>query len=211
MTKLLILLGIATASYLLYMIWKGQKQAESEEEDPKTTRFNKNELRLENVKKGGVIHLRNIGPDMEDLDVNIISKHIYRQDDYAWYELEGDSGDRKVWIEYEQDDELEISVTLKKMHLRDIGINSTDLEKIKDEEEGSILYEGNKFFYEDSDHALFCRDGDYDNAEEFFFWDFETDAGDKYISIEKWSENKTEVTYSVPIKQNQVTVYSLKA
>ena len=48
-----------------------------------------------------------------------------------------------------------------------------------------------------------------ENAESFYYWDFENDEGSKYISVEKWSGGEYEVSFSIPIKKSQIEVYSL--
>lgn len=206
MTQIVILVLVGVCLFFVYQMWKRQQidQTQSDKHLP----YSPDELRLENVTKGGVLHLTGIGPNMEDFDVNIIGRHIYREGESTWYELEGDKGDSKVWIEFEEDDELEISIKLKDLKLRELGISKSDLEKMDDHEEGDFTYEGEKYYYEDSDRAVFYRNGIEENAEKFYYWDFENDKGDKYISAESW-DGEIEVSLSYPVRSNQVTVYSL--
>ena len=170
--------------------------------------YSPDELRLENVTSGGVLHLTNVGPEMEDFDVKILARHIYREGESTWYELEGDKGDRKVWIEFEEDDELEISIKIQDLKLREIGISKSDLDRMDDDEEGEFDFSGEKFYYEDSGQAVFYKNGIEENAEKFYYWDFENDDGDKYISAESWG-GQMEASLSYPIRSNQITVYSL--
>lgn len=172
--------------------------------------YGSEELRIENVGSGGVLHLRGVGPDMEDFDLKVLAKHSYGQGSSRWYELECDKGAEKAWVEIEEDDELELSIGLKKLKLTDIGVGKKELAKMDDDEEGSITYNGIKFNYEDSDSAVFYKYGDEDNGERFYFWDFESDDEEKFISVEKWEDGSFDVSYSEAIKPSQVTVYSLK-
>ena len=172
--------------------------------------YAKDELRIENVGPGGVIHLTGIGKDMEDFDLKVISKHTYRQVESTWYELECDKGEEKIWIDMEEDDELELAIGLRKLKLRDLNITKEDLIRFDDDEEGHFEFEGDKYYLEDSDAAVFYRHSHDKEAEKLYYWDFETEDGKKYIGIEKWSDNSYNVTYSEPIRSSQVTVYTLK-
>lgn len=207
--QVIILILIAICCIMIFQMWKAQKgNANSATRDSKKLSYSPDELRIENVGKGGVIHLRGIGENLEDYDVKILSKHIYREGESTWYELEGDTGDGKVWISYEEDDDLEITIKIKELKMREIGVKVDDLWEMDDEEEGKITYNNDKYYYEDSSEAVFYRFGSDDNAEKFYYWEFETDNSDKFISVEKWG-NDFEVTFSVPVRSSQITVYSL--
>lgn len=207
--QLIILILIGVGGFYLFKMWKSS-QEKKEEKDEEFTPYSKEELRIENVGPGGVIQLNNIGPDMEDFDVNVIAKHIYREGGDTWYELEGEIGSRKVWIEIEEDDELEISITLKKLKLSDIGLDKNDLKRIDDKEEGSFTFEGKKYSYDDSGKATFLRYGEEKNAEKVYYWDFECNDEKYSISVEKWEDDSYDVSYSESIKSSQVKIYSLK-
>lgn len=205
-TTILLLVIAGGVAFLIFKSQKGPKKLQ----DPGPKRlYSKTDLRIENVGPGGVIKLSSVGPDMEDFDVSITSKHSYREGGYTWYELEGDRGNEKVWIDVEEDDHLELAVVLKQLKLRDLGISKSDLEKMDDDEEGEFLFENEKFYYEDSDRATFSRHSDKNDSEDFYYWEFENDEGDKYISVEKWSDGSFEASLSVPLKDSQVTVYSI--
>ncbi len=210
MIQWIILALVLVSIYMLYKIWKKSQIGANQSNKAVKLSYSPDELRLENVGPGGMVQLSRIGEGLDDYDVSILSKHIYRQGESTWYELEGDKGDEKVWIEFEEDDELEISLKQKELKFRDLGIKKSDLERIDDEEEGYLNYEGEKFYYEDSDEAIFYRNGIEEKAEKYYYWDFENDDGTKFISVEKWSGKDYEVTYSIPLKESQIMVYSLK-
>lgn len=193
-----------------YKIWENTASLKkSNEQNAKAHPYSKDELRMENVGAGAVLHLTGIGSEMEEFDLKVISKHTYRQGESSWYELECDRGEEKVWIDMEEDDELELGISLRKLKLNDIGLKKADLEKMDDDEEGSFEFEGRKYWLEDSDEAVFYRYSDDKNAEMFYYWDFESKDGKHFISVECWSDGSYDVTYSEPIKLSQVTVYSL--
>ena len=207
---------MVTASFVLilitlgfvFVIWKKSQKPQLKQMRPQRA-FPKDELRIENVQAGGVISLTNVGPEMEDFDVKVQGVHTYRQGTSSWYEIEGDKGGEKVFLQFEEDDGLEMSISIKELKMRDLGLNRSDLDKIDDAEEGGFTYGGVKYYYEDSDKAIFYRNGDDDEAEPYYYWDFEDDDGKNFISIEKWGDNELDIALSIPVKASQVTVYSL--
>ncbi len=211
MTTIIILLLICCA-VMFYMMKKKRPQDSDLAGEPHNTAlpYSKDELRIENVEAGGMIHISGIGPNLDEFDVNILGKHLYRQGGSRWYELEGESTQGKVWIDLEEDDELELTISLKKMRLSAIGLTKHDLQRMDDEEKGQFSYEGETYHYEDSDEAEFYKYGDQSNGETFYYWDFENEAGDKFIGIEKWEDGGYDVSYSEAIASHQVTVFSLK-
>ncbi len=213
MTGTIIILLIVCGVFFYMMKKKRPEGAEKEKEqlisDSAARPYAKDDLRIENVTAGGLIHISGIGANLNEFDVKILAKHLYREGSSSWYELEGESTEAKVWIDLEEDDELVLNITLKKMKLRDIGLSKEDLERIDNTEEGELTYEGETYYYEDSDEAVFHKYGDESNGEPFYYWDFENEAGDKFIGIEKWEDGTYDVAYSEPIQSHQVTVFSL--
>jgi hypothetical protein len=204
-----IIILLIIAAFAGYAIWKSMKRSESQPVSSPQKQYSQDELRIENVGPNGFIHLAHIGPDLDEFDVNIVARHIYRSGDSEWYELEGESVKGKVWIDLEEDDGLQLGITLKKLKLRDIGISKSKLAEMDKNEEGEIKYLGETYYYEESDNAIFYRNGDENAGEEFYYWEFENDEGTKFISIEQWSDGSIEVSYSEPIKDHQVTIFSL--
>jgi hypothetical protein len=194
----------------IFFFFKNQQNAAAQAKPKRLKPYGEDELRIENVEGGAVIHLSSIGKEMEDFDLKVVAKHTYRQGESSWYELECDRGEDKVWIDMEEDDELELAICLKKLKLRDVPVSKEDLVKMDDDEEGQIQYDGTTFYLDDSDSAVFYRYSDDKNADKFYYWDFEADSGDKFIGIEQWSNGDYDVSYSEKIRPSQVTVYSLK-
>ena len=167
-------------------------------------------LHITNVDKGGIFKLTGVGPNSEELNLKVLAKHLYREGDFYWWELECDKGDgEKVWVEVEDDDDTIVSVVLEKLTLKDINVNKSRLEQIDDDESGNINYKGRSFRYTESDEALFYRFCDDKKAEKLYYWDFKN--GNNTISVEKWSDKEFQVFYCQIMKPAQVTVYSNKS
>lgn len=202
---LLIFIGIGIYIWQMYSTRKKAEQP---------TRHNplSDQLTLENVGPGGMIHLMNVGKNMDEYDVNILSKSVYRAgESYEWYELEGDNGRSKLWINLERDDELDVTIATRKLKLRDLPINRNDLDDMDEKKAGQFVFEGKTYYFDSSNEASYFRNGvtTPENEEFFYYWEFETADEDEFITIEEWENGKFEVTVSCPIKVSQIKVYSL--
>lgn len=209
MTSLIIflLVTVGVGIYIWQMYRKRKKIDQPTQHNPLS-----DQLSLEHVGPGGMIRLMHVGKNMDEYDVNILSKSIYREgENDEWYELEGDNGRSKVWISLERDDELEVTIATRKLKLRDLPINRHDLDDMDEKKEGQFVFEGKIYYYENSNEASYFRNGDVsqENEEFFYYWEFETADEDEFITIEEWENGKFEVTVSYPIKESQIKVYSL--
>ncbi len=202
---LLVIAGVA-----LYL-WQ-MKRTKNKLEEPIRADHSPDQLTLDNVGAGGMIHLMNVGKNMEEYDVTILSKSIYREGENSeWYELEGDNGKQKVWISLEWDDYMDVSLATRKLKFRDLPISREELDQMDEKGKGQFEFEGKTFYYDHSNEASYFRNGlvSADNEEFFYYWEFESEDETEYITIEEWENGKFEVTISCPVKESQVKVYSL--
>ena len=117
-----------------------------------------------------------------------------RKKDYFITELELFSlkSGQKVYMEYEYDDELEISLTQKELKLRDLSsfgkkVTKELLEQIAQEEEGEVLYQGVTYFYEE-DYTwagLYFKDDKDEMGVPVRFYEFESQDAEA-LTIEIW-------------------------
>lgn len=167
-------------------------------------------LIIENVGVGGVLQISTVEEPYLDYKLVITGKNRYQDGNYQWFEIVGDNGVEKISIEYERDDKLVIGVQIKKLKLRDLSLNQSDLDRFDEEEEGSFFYEGIQFYYEDSGEALFYPDCDESKVKKLYYWDFQSGDGKHLMGCEFFEDNSLEITYSVSIKESDVEVLSLK-
>ena len=200
----LVIIGIAM---YFWQRNKGKKTLKEKAPDPEAQ-----QLRLENVGAGGLIHLMNVGPNLEEYDVQILSRSIYREgENYEWYELEGDNGKGKVWLSLQHDDGLDVTIAARKLKLRDLPIDRADLDRMDDAAAGQFDLEGKTFYYDHSTEGSYFQNGTIssENEEFFYYWEFETEDESEFLTIEEWENGRFEVTISYPVKESQVKVYSL--
>jgi len=200
---LLILGAFVFCAFLLINKRKTRKQIEE------TKKIEESQLTIENLRKDGVFTVRNLADFLEDVDLVVTGRHKYQQGNTVWFELECDSGGKAFSLEYGLDDNLEISISFKKMKLRDLKLSLPKLEKIDEEEEGEFDFDNTKYYYEDSDEAIFFRDCQESEEESFYYWEFESKNGNKTISIEKWPDGSTEVSMSETVELSDITIYGI--
>ncbi len=212
MEFLLVIIVIVAALVTINIMRSKKTNDQGAADTPKHTRYKPDDLRIENMQPGGFYALRAYGPNMTDLDVQVTGRHRYDEHGYEWFEIEGETEIGRVWLTVIEDDDTEMTVTLRKISLAQLDISRKKLAKIDDKEEGEITFEGKRYVYEDSGDCLFFRDGDRNRAEEFYYWDFEATDGSGSVTVERWGGDggDYEVHISQPISESQITVYALR-
>jgi len=201
MNIFLIIVILVVLTALGFIMTRAKRKKESTESPP--------EFILQNVEKGGVLTFTGIGENLDDVDVIVKSKNIYREGNSSWFELECAAGGTTYWLEVNDDDELEISLTLKKVSLSDVALTEQDLMRFDDEEAGIFEYAGELYSYKDSGEAEFLREGRELDKQPFYYWDFCNDNESKCISFEKWEDGSIDGSYSERLAQSQISIFAL--
>ncbi|MFA6009699.1 MAG: DUF4178 domain-containing protein [Desulfobacteraceae bacterium] len=133
-------------------------------------------------------------------------KSEYREGKWKWHELhlmDLVTG-HQTFLEYEQDDRLEAAVWESgELELSDIGLTAKKLDVFDDDEQGSFVFDGTTYAYEESDKAFWKKGTD---AEEipFYYWDFAEKKGKKLLSVEKWDDGSFDVSTGTEIDPRAV-------
>jgi len=208
MIDLIVLIAIGIA---IFLIWSPAKKhltnQNKKKEDPRTANLNSDEKRIFSLKINSVLKINQAGENLEDLDLKVLSKNLYTQGSYEWIEYELTNGIQKYWLAVEYDDEISLAFTFDKDNLQSLGINKNRLQEIDKQEEGKILYRGKNFYYEDSDGAVFFKNSDQSLREEFYYWEFEEQKEEYFVTVENWS-GSYEVSFGKYIKQRQIEFYN---
>ncbi|MDN5871828.1 MAG: DUF4178 domain-containing protein, partial [Nitrococcus sp.] len=147
-------------------------------------------------------------PELKDFDIRIIARHRYREGGFEWTELEGEAAEGPVWIEVERDDELSVSIALRRLGLADVGLDPAALHGFVKADEGRIEADGGPYDYEDHGRAEFLRNGDSVHAETVAYWDFESADGRRYLSVECWGGDDYQVHLGETLSPGQIEIYS---
>jgi len=150
---------------------------------------------IEEVKAGG--YLRIAGEVHRVVEIN-----LYREKKSGWHELElfGLYTGETLFVEWERDDEIEVSLNGPSMSLREIGHTADQIEEMSDEEEGTIRHGGRTYFYDDDYKAKYFRGGAGD-GEKVYFYDFETQDERYSLSVEEWGDKESGYEYEVFVSE----------
>ncbi len=120
----------------------------------------------------------------------------YREKKSRWHELElfGLTSGRTSYLEWEKDDEIEISVNGPELSLADVGVSADDVEEMSEEEEGQITFEGRTYHYDDDYGATYHRSGSSE-GEKVYFYDFETKDERFCLTVEEWGDESDGYEY----------------
>ncbi len=117
------------------------------------------------------------------------SVSAYRDKSSTWYELEllGLESGRARYVEWEKDDEIEVSINGSELSLRELGVTADQVEEMSEEESGHISFGGRRYEYDDDYGATYYRDGDTGGGgESVYFYDFETRDERYGLTVEEW-------------------------
>ncbi|MCK5019757.1 MAG: hypothetical protein KAS32_22050 [Candidatus Peribacteraceae bacterium] len=172
-------------------------------------------MELKQVKEGGCLRI-----DGFTYRVQEVGRYEEKEDGgtWVWYELKLyclETG-QTVDLEWEFDDEYEISFTVKKLKKKDIKYDDGsafvmgDVEEAIEEEE-DLVVSGKIFEYDDDSETTYFRNNG-DKGEFVRLYDFKSTSTDEGLTIEEWG-TKGSYEYiafvSRPVKARDIEIISL--
>jgi len=118
----------------------------------------------------------------------------------SWNECEAiclEEDGATYFIEVEEDDGLKIYFSHTILKLRDLTIKKSDLNTIV-ENEGHLVYNKEKFYYEDDYHAFISK-----SDEKVYLIDFEDDHGN-FLTIEQYEDDEVRAYISSLVENVEV-------
>ena len=159
---------------------------------------------------GDVVVITGFSPTYEDAYFLIERVSRYEGDFGKSYELVCADGDRRVGIEWSEDEELHISVTEEDAAagLASVGLTNQDLERIDEEQstDNLITFDGENFSYRNSYESSYFKDNK-GQGEGFYMWEFVSEDREKMIAIVKYEGMPFQVYPSVIVSPSIVNVY----
>ena len=157
-----------------------------------------------------MVVIEGFSPTYEDAYFIIEEVNRYESRVAKWYELIGVDGERRIGIEWSDDDGLFISVTEQEtpMGLTVVGISEDDLIRMDEEHsiDNSFEYEDQRYFYRNSQEVQFFKDNQQQSAG-LYLWEFVSEDKDTMISVNKWEDVPFEVYASTSVSPDIVSVY----
>jgi hypothetical protein len=133
----------------------------------------------------------------------------YESDAGEWFELIGVDEDRRLWIEWADEDELFVTATTDKsaMGLSVAGLAEDSLIRMDEENsiDNFITYEGTRYFYKNSHEVIYFQDN-LDKGEGFYLWDFVSVEVSRALSVVKWEGVPFQVFISEIVPPGNITV-----
>lgn len=129
----------------------------------------------------------------------VLSVATYTEDGDSWYELEcyNISDDSKTYFEWEEDDDVEVNVTLSEVNMRSLDKTLDQIEAISEDEHGSVRVNGKTYSYDDDYKAKWRKD---DQEFKVYFYDFVN--GNEMLTVEEWKVGKGNYEYKAYISKN---------
>jgi hypothetical protein len=202
----LILLGLGIVFViLLVMIFKKSKS-----KPPPIPQRDLASLGITDARVGDSIAILAAGDDFEDLEFVVDRRNRYESGNEEWFELSGMYKGRRVFVEYYEDDEIEVSVNLarREISLSDLGLSEADLIRM-DEERSSANgfdYDGQSWKYGSSEEVGYFKDG-RGEGEGYYCWNFRSDDGKRELFIEKWEGDPFEGGIAEMTNPQDVKIY----
>lgn len=167
-------------------------------------------LSVQDLKKDDVVSLIIITDVFQTKgDYIVESRNRYAiESGYEWFEVElqgGEAGE-KLWLEWEEDDELEIGLNLREVTLKELGLTPQLLEEFDEEGIGSFTYQGIEYEFEEADKAMFYRNST-GRGVTFYYWDFEDEAEEHFVGVEKWGRREYETHIGIYIGKSDIEIY----
>jgi hypothetical protein len=203
MTEVLILILLGLAGYLLYRALR-KKKPKAEALPHRTDLAN---LTIKDATRGDNIILSGAGQSYEDLSFTVDRLNRYESDGEQWFELSGLGSGKRVFLEWSEDDELEVALQRQGgLNLEAIGVTEEDLAQMDEERSRSrfIEYQGKRWNYRESAEAGYFKD-DGAEGEGFYYWKF--DCKELQLFIEKYEGDPFEVGISEKISPGRVRIF----
>ncbi|MCH7800329.1 MAG: hypothetical protein IIC24_02185 [Chloroflexi bacterium] len=159
---------------------------------------------------GDVIVIPGFSPTFEDAYFIVESKNKLDSAYGKTFEIIAVDDDRKVSMEWSDDDDSSIAITDhdNPLGLSAIGVDEETLGRWDDIKsiENFVELEGEKYYYRNS-HEVYYYKSEASEGEGFWIWDFGSEDDERGVSVVKWEGMPFEVYTSVSISSHVVRVY----
>jgi hypothetical protein len=167
-------------------------------------------LGITDARRGDNVSVLAAGDEFEDLEFVVDRRNRYESGDEEWFELSGMYKGRRVFVEYYEDDEIEVSVNLarREISLSDLGLTEADLIRMDEERSSSngFEFDGAGWNYSSSEEVGYFKDA-RGEGEGYYCWNFRTKDGKRELFIEKWEGDPFEGGIAEIVDPQDVKIY----
>ncbi len=140
--------------------------------------------------------------DLKTWEVTEYNMYDWDDGDYS-YEWELTSGNEIIYLEREEDDEVEWVVS-KRISFKSLGPGLSTHIKQNEDPPHELEYDGVAYYLEDGSGGYFCKGGGKQRIE-FLYWEFLDESEEKVLTIEQWGEDKFEASVGFYVEEYQFT------
>lgn len=118
----------------------------------------------------------------------VLEKNGYAEDGDEWFELKlkNLTTGGHTYLEWEEDDEISLTHYTQFPSMRELGLDSKDLDQFIKTADGSFFFDDTEYFFEEYGVAQFFK-GMTLNSEEHNYWNFGDESETGTITIEYWN------------------------
>ena len=207
MSQLLILVLGAACVGLVWAAYRSRKkEEEQQQEQRRPDEPNLTTLSAKDARRGDVVTIVGAGDDLEDLCFTVDRIGRNRSGREEWGEISGVSKNRRVFLEWIDDDRLELLLRRDdELSLADLGLSEQDLARFDEEEsrDNRAVHRGTEYRYASSGEVHYSRDGAAE--ESYYAWDC-AGEGTLTLGIEKWPGEPFVAGLSEKIAPHDVTL-----
>ena len=168
------------------------------------------DAKITDARAGDTVSVLGSGDEFDDLDFTVDRRNRYESGDDNWHEVSGLYRGRRVFVEFYEDDVLEVSFTktMKPLSLKDLGLEESDLIRMDDERTraNSFEHDGVTWSYKSSQEVVYFKNGTGE-GEGFYSWEFESPDGRRLLFIEKWEDEPFEAGIAETVDPGDVRVF----
>ena len=200
----------AVLGILLFMVLKQLFRKDPVRVEPPKPALDLANLKITEARLGDLISISGAGEDFSDLDFKVDRYNQYEAGRKRWMELGGIYRERRVYVEVEDEDELEVSVTLhpNQLALEDLGLNEQDLADLDERQNTADTFEfdGKVWNYRFSKEIVLVRDGQA-RGTGYYMWEFREDGGKRLLTVRKGEGEPFTASVATRVNPGDVTVY----
>ena len=143
-------------------------------------------------------------------DYNLSSWEVQEVYEYDWgdniftKEYKVSDGEKTLFLNVENDDELEISLS-EKVNVRKIGANIVDYIQANEKPPKELSFESETYYFDEESPGYIRHMNEPENWIELMSWDYYNNDETKTICIEQFDDNKFDASYGKIIKEFEIS------
>ena len=201
---IIIIIIIAAIICLLYLAFRKKKPEKRAKEQKSLA-----DLTVVDAKIGDVLTVHGAGDEYDDLSFTVDRRNRYESSKEEAFELSGKYRNRRVYLEYCEEDELEVLLmSTPTLTIEEVGVTEERLVEMdeKPSTANTIAYKNVTWRYESSSEISFFKDCQ-GPGEGFYSWEFVSDDGRQKLIVEKWVREPFEARIADKITPSDIVVY----